>query len=142
MTTQPSSGISFRQSWNDRVEIAAGGSHPSAVYRFGNQPKACVHPLMTPAGHRLTGFQMSDHVWHRGLWFTIKLLNGANFWEENKPPFGVQSTSAQPTCELIEADTLRVAHDIDWTSQPTGVAFHERRNVTFRLPADGVGMID
>ena len=47
-----------------------------------NLPKPCFHPLHTAAGRQIAGFQMSDHTWHRGLWFTIKFINKTNFWEE------------------------------------------------------------
>lgn len=52
-------------------------------YRFGlTAPKPYFHPLRTPGGTILTSFQPSDHVWHRGLWFAWKYINGVNYWEE------------------------------------------------------------
>ena len=131
MTThQPTS---FRQIWDDRVEVAA-----SAVYRFGPKlPKPCVHPLTTPAGHVLSGFEMSDHVWHRGLWFTFKFVNGTNFWEEHAP-YGVQVSRSQPVCELSDPHELRISHRLKWTSEATGPVIDEARVLTFR----GDGVID
>ena len=118
---------SFRQSWDDRVEC--GG----ATYRFGRDlPKPCVHPLLTPAGHCLTGFEMSDHVWHRGLWFAIKFVNGTNFWEEEPPAFGVQASRGQPACEWVGPDALRLTHALTWTSDATGTVIDETRVLTFR----------
>ena len=131
------SAISFRQIWNEQVEVG----EPRAVYRFGGLPKACVHPLITPKGHCLTGFEMSDHVWHRGLWFTIKFINGTNFWEEQSP-FGVQVSEKQPICELLSAGAMRLTHQVDWASEATGVVFNENRTLTFRRLADGVQAID
>jgi hypothetical protein len=124
------SPVSFRQNWDDRVEVGSW-----AVYRFGGLPKPCVHPLVTPRGHVLSGFEMSDHVWHRGLWFAIKFINGTNFWEE-EPPFGVQVSEAQPVCEPLGPGVMRMIHRLHWTSEPTGVAIHEVRTLTFR--ADGI----
>ena len=118
----------FRQSWNDRIEI---GEPASAVYRFDPElPKPCVHPLATPLGHLLSGFEMSDHVWHRGLWFTIKFINGTNFWEE-QAPFGVQKSVSDPTCVVLDRDRVRVQHFTQWESEATGVAIDERRQITF-----------
>jgi hypothetical protein len=129
--------VSFRQTADDRVEIGA-----SATYRYASrQPKPCVHPVVTPRGHVLSGFEMSDHVWHRGLWFTIKFVNGANFWEEH-PPFGAQVSRRQPACQWIAPDAVRLTHELDWTSQSTGTAIRETRAVTFRTTASGIGMID
>lgn len=54
------------------------------TYRFGETtPKPYFHPLTTPGGALLTGYQPSDHVWHRGLWFAWKYINGVNYWEED-----------------------------------------------------------
>src|SRR5687768_15691653 len=92
------SAVSFTQTWNDSIAISTGAG--GAAYRWGGLPKPCIHPLVTPAGHRLTGFEMSDHVWHRGLWFTIKFVNGTNFWEE-QAAFGVQDSASEPICEMI-----------------------------------------
>ena len=123
--------LSFRQAWDDRVEVGA-----CATYRFGPAlPKACVHPLVTPGGRVLSGFAMSDHVWHRGLWFTFKFVNGANFWEEHAP-FGVQVTRAQPVVELLGQRRLRITHRLTWTSQATGDVIQETRVMTLR--GDGV----
>src|ERR1019366_3254106 len=84
------SKFSFRQSWDNRIELGDPAAPPSVVYQFNpSLPKPCIHPFFTPRGHQLSGFEMSDHVWHRGLWFTIKFINGSNFWEE-RPPFGIQ----------------------------------------------------
>ncbi len=74
------------------VELAdPANESPRWRYVYAGKPKPYFHPLCTPAGHVLTSFEPHDHVWHRGLWFTIKFVNGENFWEENAP-FGTQQT--------------------------------------------------
>ena len=78
---------------------------------------------------------MSDHVWHRGIWFAIKLVNGSNFWEE-MPPFGAE-TASDPNCEVRDRDHVRLLHQVHWDSEATGVLIDERRQITF-----GAGMID
>jgi hypothetical protein len=45
-------------------------------------PRPYVHPLTTPAGAVLSVEAPADHPWHHALWFTIKFVNGENFWEE------------------------------------------------------------
>ena len=64
-------------------------------YTYAGKPKPFFHPLCTPAGHCISIFEPHDHPWHRGLWFTIKLINGENFWEENVE-HGVQKTLSPP----------------------------------------------
>lgn len=128
---------SFRHMLNDRISL-----HSVGDYRFGaNLPKPCFHPLITPAGHSITGFEMSDHVWHRGLWFTIKFINEANFWEENVP-FGSQVSRAEPHGQWTGPDTLRITHGLEWSSQATGPVLHERRTITIQSRGDGIRIID
>ena len=129
------------QVWNDRIKHQHAGDAAASAYRYGDLPKACVHPLHTPAGHCLTGFEPSDHVWHRGLWFTIKYINKTNFWEEHSP-YGIQESITPPTAELLAADRSRVTHDVRWTSEATGPAVAERRSLTFKARDDGIRLID
>src|SRR4051812_21305830 len=125
------SPVSFSQTFDHSIAVSTG-----ATYRWGQLPKACVHPLTTAAGHRLTGFEMSDHVWHRGIWFAIKLVNGTNFWEENAP-FGIQRSVSDPICEVLDRDRVRLSHTAAWNSEATGVVIDERRQITF-----GPGALD
>ncbi len=44
--------------------------------------KPYFHPLAIPgSGAVFTSHRPPDHAWHLGLWFSWKLINGANFWE-------------------------------------------------------------
>ena len=131
----------IRQSFNDRIEITGDAQASPNVYRLGGLPKPCFHPLTTPAGHCITSFEPSDHVWHRGLWFTIKFINGTNYWEEHAP-FGVQVSTSQPSVELIDAEAVRVRHHQRWEAEATGVVFHEERVMMTRKLPGGVTQID
>ncbi|MFW6161411.1 MAG: PmoA family protein [Planctomycetota bacterium] len=46
--------------------------------------KPYFHPVCLPDGTVLTWHRPPDHRWHRGLWFSWKLINGLNYWEENQ----------------------------------------------------------
>lgn len=135
-------GPVVHQRYDDRAEILHAHDAAASVYRYGNKiPKACVHPLSTPAGHCLSGFEMSDHVWHRGLWFTIKYLDETNFWEEHEP-YGIHLNDADPVCEILDADTVKLTHSVRWESDATGLAIREKRTLTFRANVDGTRFID
>jgi hypothetical protein len=84
---------------------------------------------------------MSDHIWHRGLWFTIKYVNESNFWEE-KTLFGTQSTIEEPCVELLSAQAVRIKHRLCWSSEKAGKVFEERRTLVYRSGPDGVNVID
>ncbi|WP_043582654.1 PmoA family protein [Geminisphaera colitermitum] len=135
----------LQSSWNDTLRIAATtpGDARSITYRYNpDTPKPGIHPLVTPRGHVLTGWEMSDHVWHRGLWFTIKFINKDNFWEE-RAPFGRQVTHAgQPVLEPVAADAARIMHTQQWISPAGEAVMDESRVVYSKLQDDGVTLVD
>ena len=89
-----------------------------------------VHPLRTPSGTVLTRDAPDDHPWHHGLWFTVKYVNGENFWE-TYDAYGVlrhvddttihwirpdrQTVALVETCVLTEVDLgTDDAYALDW----------------------------
>lgn len=133
--------MKFTQTFRHRIDVAPAGP-VEASYRYDAQlPKACVHPIVTPGGATVTGFEMSDHVWHRGLWFTVKFVNGTNFWEEHAP-FGTQRPTREPRAEYLDDGAVRVSDDIEWASDATGVAIREQRTLTFRAAGEQTRVID
>ncbi|WP_157836846.1 DUF6807 family protein [Geminisphaera colitermitum] len=143
MTTQTPSSLRLQTRWNDATKITApDGDERALVYRHHpslNQPG--FHPLVTPRGHVLTGWQMSDHVWHRGLWFSIRYVNEDNFWG-GTPPFGMLTTSSGPCVEALANDTARMSHQLNWDSPTEGTLLQESREITTRLTPDGITMLD
>lgn len=92
-------------------------------------PKAGFHPIVTPAGAVISGWEPSDHIWHRGLWFTFKFVNGDNFWEEH-PPFGIQRTIDSPeglTATPLPGGAAILRHQLQWESPAHGVVLSESR---------------
>ena len=43
--------------------------------------KPYFETLATPGGGNLVWISPPDHVWHYGLWFSWKSINGVNYWE-------------------------------------------------------------
>ena len=105
--------------------------NPLWRYVYGGKPKPFFHPLHTPAGFCLSLFEPSDHFWHRGLWFTIKYINGENFWEENGD-FGIQSTLLPPSVTHEESGVITWTHEQHWERpHNAGHVFHETRRITY-----------
>lgn len=51
-------------------------------FHFGpEEPKPYFHPIALADGSVVTWNRPPDHVWHHGLWFSWKYLNGLNYWE-------------------------------------------------------------
>lgn len=120
----------------EALELRPGGSsQPLWRYDYGTRPKPFVHPLRTPAGWCLTNFEPHDHLWHRGLWYAIKFVNGHNFWEE-RAPFGTQELlRGVEVFTGIDGDVL-VHQELGWFPQGSDVPLiHERRSLHF-VPLD------
>jgi hypothetical protein len=101
------------------------------TYNADHRKRPNIHPLRTPSGRVLTRDAPEDHPWHHGLWFTIKLVNDENFWEEYDA-YGVLRHVSPTTVHWIRPDRETVvivdertiehadlgyddAYAIDWT---------------------------
>ena len=81
--------------------------------------KPYFHPLAMPDGAVFTDLRPADHPWHRGLWWSWKFINGANYWEEDK-----KTGLSQGRTELV---------DTKIETQPDGSA-RIRLSLRYRLP--------
>ncbi|MDZ7732606.1 MAG: DUF6807 family protein [Acidimicrobiia bacterium] len=85
--------------------------------------------MRAPAGPALTVDAPDDHPWHHGLWFTIKYVNGENFWEELEDYGVLRHRDDPPVRTRSTADALEIAGGIDWIrpDRETVVIREERR---------------
>ena len=115
---------------------------PRWRYVYSGKPKPYFHPVCTPAGHCLTLFEPHDHVWHRGLWYTIKFINGENFWEE-RAPFGTQRTAVPPSIAHTADGRIVLRSQLDWV-RPDGqsVVFREQRQIGYQPLDDQAYALD
>jgi hypothetical protein len=118
-----------------RVDAGAGGW--SYVWRHRRKPH--VHPVATPAGVTLSAVEPPDHPWQRGLWFSVKFVDGDNFWEEGDPRgWGVQRHMHPPVVTGGE-----VAGYLSWIRPDrTTVALEEHRRLAHVPLADDAYAID
>ena len=70
--------------------------------------KPYFHPVALTDGTVLTAPSPADHPWHRALWFSWKMLDGVNYWEEDSV-----TGKAEGLTELLTTDIA---------SQPSGSA--------------------
>jgi hypothetical protein len=137
--------LTLTHALGESIAVAArANARPLWTYVYGGKPKPYFHPVCTPAGHCLTLFEPHDHFWHRGLWFTIKFLNGENFWEEHAP-FGTQQTVAPPAISHPARGQIRLTSELAWVRPDTTPApeavFREQRQITFvPLEADAYAL--
>jgi hypothetical protein len=76
---------------------------PRWTYNTEHRKRPNVHPLAAPSGVVLSCDAPPDHPWHHGLWFTIKYVNGDNFWEEYDA-YGVLRHRDPTTIHWIKPD--------------------------------------
>jgi hypothetical protein len=82
----------------------------------------------------LTRDEPDDHPWHHGLWFTIKFVNGENFWEEYDE-YGVLRHDGPPG--VAADDGVAIEGDVRWIRPDRQtVVVDERRRLT-HVPLDG-----
>ncbi|RYG69610.1 hypothetical protein EON80_09490 [bacterium] len=119
-----------------------GEAEPRWRYPYGGKPKPFFHPLRTPAGHCVTLYEPHDHVWHRGLWFTIKYINGENFWEE-RVPFGTQQIEVPPTVIHGIDGGIKWDSEISWERpDDAGEVFVEHRQICYRAIESSAYVLD
>jgi len=76
-------GFGWRRSL-DALELTHDGRTVWAFHFGDGVAKPYFHPLALPGGEPLTWNAPADHLWHHGLWFSWKFINGVNYWEEDR----------------------------------------------------------
>ena len=72
-------------SWKKTDDSVALMNGDKVVWQHNHakaEGKSYFHPLSTVDGEVLTWLRPKDHTWHRSMWFSWKMLNGLNYWEE------------------------------------------------------------
>ena len=81
-------------------------------YSQTNDTKPYFSILGPVAGPNLVCVKPKDHVWHYGLWFSWKFINGVNYWEENNGKAEGKTTWAPPTIQTNDDGAATVAFAI------------------------------
>ena len=107
--------------------------------------KPFFHPVSVGGGTSLTNFRPEDHPWHYGLWFSWKLINGANYWEENRETGRAQGATRwnPPKIDTRADGSAIIVFEVTYT-HPTGrIDLTESRELKVSAPkADGSYFID
>jgi len=131
------------------------GSDGKIVWRFNadlaRDSKPYFDPLAVAGGPSLTLPRPADHPWHLGHWFSWKLINGVNYWEEDKRgrAAGITEWDA-PTADLRPDFSAAFTLNLRYRPRPTKkdatpppAVLAEHRVITVSAPAaDGSYRID
>lgn len=99
--------------------------------------------LATPDGRNTVWVGPDDHVWHYGLWFSWKFINGVNFWETDKAS-RIQQGRSKITGPRIDSSPQAATATIQYRDlahpDPDGPAVLEDRvTITLTRPQNGRG---
>ncbi len=104
-------------------------------YDDGERYPYC-HPVNLPGGPPITLYRPFDHVWHLGMYFAWKYINGVNVWEGRDAGEAYGGTRHVDLDRISdEAAGAGVRHAIDWIDSDGTPLLRDRRAVLVR-PAD------
>ncbi|MEU4423352.1 PmoA family protein [Actinoplanes sp. NPDC024001] len=108
-------------------------------------PKPYLHPIRTRSGELVSLYRPHDHVWHKGIAWSLPHVGEHNFWGGPTYVHGrfyVQldnngSATHRAMTELsVTGDGATLRHELDWTSQRGAPVLTERRALTAALAGD------
>jgi type 1 glutamine amidotransferase/HEAT repeat protein len=129
--------------WDQTETSLALVDHGQTVWRLNfdrRQGKPFFHPLALPGWPELTALRPADHPWHRAGWWSWKLINGLNYWEED-PKTGQsegQSELLGVRCAPGPDGSARIEMELDYHPSQGGSVLKETR-VLRAGPPDAAG---
>jgi len=106
-------------------------------------PKPYLHPLRTRSGHLVSLYRPWDHVWHKGIAWSLPVVGEENFWGGptfvsgrgyvQLPNDGTQAHRGIDDLAVGPDGTVRFAHELEWVSEGGARMFTERRELTARV---------
>lgn len=106
--------------------------------------KPHFHPLRVTGSEPLSTSRPADHLWHYGLWFSWKFINGVNYWEEEKSGRSQGLTKWKAPEIATQPDgSAEIKLDLSYISTNSAVVMTELRALKISAPAaDGGVTID
>ncbi|MGM1029057.1 MAG: PmoA family protein [Actinomycetota bacterium] len=108
-------------------------------------PRPYLHPVRTRAGRLVSLFRPWDHVWHRGIAWSLPVVGDDNFWggptytrDQGYVQLPNNGSQEHRALEALEAPggTARFAHTLDWITEGGERIATERRELTARILDD------
>src|SRR5215207_7185524 len=133
------------------IQVTAGDSELfTYVYRPTDpqleSPRPYLHPMRTLAGDLVSVFRPHDHVWHKGMSWSLPHFGHDNFW--GGPTFSLEhgyqqlDNNGSMDHDRIEAldvsvDLVRFSHHLAWHTQAGAHLVDELRTLEVRIADDG-----
>ncbi|HEY0621379.1 MAG TPA: PmoA family protein, partial [Kribbella sp.] len=133
------------------VQVTAGDTELfTYVYRPADpsleSPRPYLHPMRTLGGDLVSVFRPHDHLWHKGMAWSLPHFGHENFW--GGPTFSLANGYEQldnngsmdhdRVDDLdVSDDLVRFSHRLSWHTQAGARVVDESRTLTTRLADDG-----
>lgn len=106
-------------------------------------PRPYLHPVRTRGGDLVTAFRPHDHVWHKGIAWSLPVVGEHNFW--GGPTYvhgeGYVQLENDGSMDHVALTDLRVApdrvdltHTLAWHTQAGAHVIDEQRTLGFVVP--------
>lgn len=110
--------------------------------RVLESPKPYLDPIRTRAGRVVSLFRPWDHVWHKGIAWSLPVVDAENFWGGptyvhgegyvQLPNNGTQAVIG--TAEVSVRDgVVSIGHNVRWSTESGVHLFDERRRITAQV---------
>lgn len=108
-------------------------------------PKPYLDPLRTRAGRVVSLYRPWDHVWHKGIAWSLPVVDGENFWGgptyvRDRGYVQLANNGTQAHREVVDASVAdgvaRVTHTLDWTTESGRRILAEERSLSARILSD------
>jgi len=108
-------------------------------------PRPYFHPVRTLGGDPVTLYRPHDHVWHKGIAWSLPNVGPANFWggptyRRGEGYVQLPNDGGMRHRDFIELsaddERVRVAHDLAWVTEQGGTWFTEQRAFDVTVVAD------
>jgi len=129
------------------IEVTLGDK-PLMAYTYNptdvqfESPRPYVHPVYTLGGDLVSLFRPHDHVWHKGIAWSLPNVGPDNFWGgatylrdggyQSLPNNGSMLHTAVVEATVTAAQAV-FSHDLLWESQSGAGLISERRTLTVNL---------
>jgi hypothetical protein len=112
-------------------------------------PKPYLHPIRTLAGHLVSVYRPHDHVWHKGIAWSLPYVGAHNFWggptfvdgRYVQLPNNGSAAHRTITALTVDGDTLSLAHELDWHGEDGDPVIGERRALAASVVDDRVWVL-
>jgi len=105
-------------------------------------PRPYFHPIHTLGGNLVSLYRPHDHVWHKGIAWSLPNVGPANFWggvtylrDQGYVQLPNNGTMRHRSFDLLAAgpQQVRVAHRLDWITESGDTWFSEVRSFAVSL---------